>query len=133
MFQCVEELGAELVTEEHLAAIAGVVNDQMTKYWERKQSRESKFMMSISYIFSNIVFVEICGNVVVHLCDVQTPFLKIFAILKRFKLALLLEDGKDEDDDDEDALEALNEEIEEEVGVLARVSDMIHCLFMVSC
>lgn len=38
---------------------------------------------------------------------------------------------KDEDEDDEDAAEALNEEIEEEIGVLARISDMIHCLFMV--
>ncbi|KAK6112808.1 HEAT repeats family protein [Brugia pahangi] len=36
---------------------------------------------------------------------------------------------KDEDDDEEDAVEALKEELEEETGVLARISDVIHCLF----
>ncbi|VDO30364.1 unnamed protein product [Onchocerca flexuosa] len=36
---------------------------------------------------------------------------------------------KDEDDDEEDAVEALNEELEEESGVLARISDIMHCLF----
>uniref|UniRef100_A0A1I8EUB0 Importin subunit beta-1/Transportin-1-like TPR repeats domain-containing protein n=1 Tax=Wuchereria bancrofti TaxID=6293 RepID=A0A1I8EUB0_WUCBA len=38
--------------------------------------------------------------------------------------------GKHKDeDDDEDAVEALKEELEEEAGVLARISDVIHCLF----
>lgn len=44
---------------------------------------------------------------------------------------LVQEKKRDEDEDDEDVAEALNEEIEEEIGVLARISDMIHFLFMV--
>ncbi|MFH4978712.1 hypothetical protein AB6A40_005421 [Gnathostoma spinigerum] len=37
--------------------------------------------------------------------------------------------SRDEDDDEEEADDALNEEIEEEAGVLARISDVIHVLF----
>lgn len=76
---CVEELGPEVVTAEHLETIAGIVNQQMLQYEERRQEREKE--------------------------------------------------SRDEDEDEEDAAEAMNEEIEEETGVLARISDVVHCLF----
>lgn len=44
-FQCVEELGRELVTEEQLAIISAIVNKQMVKYWERKNERESNLFI----------------------------------------------------------------------------------------
>uniref|UniRef100_A0A914ZIN3 Importin N-terminal domain-containing protein n=9 Tax=Parascaris univalens TaxID=6257 RepID=A0A914ZIN3_PARUN len=77
--QCVEELGAELLTADHLETICGIINQQMIEYEERRQEREKG--------------------------------------------------SKDEDEDEEDAAEALNDEVEEETGVLARVSDVIHALF----
>lgn len=79
--QCVEELGAEIVTAADVEVISSIVNQQMVEYEERRREREK-------------------GN-------------------------------KDEDEDEDDAADALNEEIEEETGVLARISDIIHSVFQV--
>lgn len=78
--QCVEELGVEVVSPDDLAAIFGIIHEQMTKFEHRREER--------------------------------------------------LKANKDEEMDEEE-LEQMNELVEIETMVIARVSDCIHYSFQV--
>lgn len=78
--QCVEELGVEVVSPDDLAAIFGIIHEQMTKFEHRREER--------------------------------------------------LKANKDEEMDEEE-LEQMNELVEIETMVIARISDCVHYSFQV--